>query len=72
MIEHDAEHFIGEKKLDREIVTFKKDGKDLDVKITHEQPIFFAPGVNELRDNVEAQRALKKYRVEIQKDDFIK
>ena len=48
-----------------------QNGKKLKLDETHFQPIFFADDVDELRDNLDAQKSLKKYRIFVGPDEFV-
>ena len=47
-------------------------GKSFELEDTkHFQPIFFADNVEELRDNPDAYKSLKKYRIFVSPDKFV-
>ena len=48
-----------------------QNGKQLELKETHFQPIFFANDVEGLRKEPGAQKALKKYRIFVGPDDVV-
>lgn len=55
----------------KEIKLFEKDEDGNDKIHNHFEPVFFANNVEELRDNPEAQQALRQFRIFVGPDDFL-
>lgn len=64
-------HILMERDRYSKRYELEQHGKKIEIGDTHFQPIFFAQDVEELRNNVHAQKALKKYRIFVGPDEFV-
>jgi hypothetical protein len=64
-------HIFMERDLLAERYYLEQNGEHIHLADTHFQPIFFARKVDDLREDPDANKALKKFRIFVGPDEFV-